>query len=81
MTNYSNSNINADRKIIKNEEVEKGRKNKHDYFKRQTGKIAHDKSWTWLRKGNLKRKTEVLLKAVQNNVRRTNYIKAKINNT
>ena len=27
----------------------------HGYFKRQTSEISHEKTWTWLRKGNLKR--------------------------
>ena len=35
----------------------------------------------WLRKGNLKRKTESLLIALQNKAIRTNYIKAKIDKT
>ncbi len=35
---------------------------------------------TWLRRGNLKRETESLLIAAQNNAIRTNYIKAKIDN-
>ena len=33
----------------------------YDYFKWQTSNIAHKKTWTWLRKGNLKRETEDLL--------------------
>ena len=36
---------------------------------------------TTLRKGNLKRKTESLLMAAQNNAIRTSYIKTKIDNT
>ena len=35
----------------------------------------------WLRKGNLKRETESLLIAAQNNARRTNHIKARIDKT
>ena len=38
-------------------------------------------TWTWLRKENLKRKTESLLIAAQNNAIGTNYIKAKIDNS
>ena len=41
-------------------------------------KISHVKTWIWLRKGNLKRETESLLIAEQNNAIRTNYVKAKI---
>ena len=35
--------------------------------------ISHDKTWTWLRKGNLKKETD--------NAIRTNHIKARIDNT
>ena len=35
-------------------------------------------TWTWQWKGNFKRETEYLLRPAQNNVIRTNYIKAKI---
>ena len=48
----------------------------HVYFKRQTGKIAHEKNQTWLRMGNLKRKTESLLITAENNAIKTNYINA-----
>ena len=39
-------------------------------------KISHDKTWTWLRKGNFKRETESLLIAAKNIAKRTNHIKA-----
>ena len=39
-------------------------------FKRLTSDISHKKTWTWLRKGNLKRETESLLIAAQNNALR-----------
>ena len=39
--------------------------------------ISHDKTWTWLRKGNFKRDTESLLMAAQNSAIRTNHIKAR----
>ena len=42
--------------------------------------ISHQKTWTWLRKGNLKRETESLLIAAQNNAI-TNHIKARIDKT
>ena len=38
-------------------------------FKRLIGNISHAKTWTWLRKWNLQRKTEFLLIAAQNNAR------------
>ena len=47
-------------------------------FKRLISNISHEKTWTWLRKGNLKRETKSLLIAPQNNTIRTNYIKARI---
>ena len=47
-------------------------------FKRRINNISHQKTWTWLRKGNLKRETESLLIAAQDNVIRTNHIKARI---
>ena len=40
--------------------------------------ISHDRTWTWLRKGNFKRETESLLTAAQNSAIRTNHIKARI---
>ena len=39
-----------------------------------------EKTWTWLRKGNLKRETEFLLLAAKNIAVRTNYVKMKIDN-
>ena len=43
--------------------------------------ISHQKTWTWRRKGNLKRETESLLIAAQDNAIRTNHIKARIDKT
>ena len=48
-------------------------------FKRLINNISHQKTWTWLRKGNLKR--ESLLIAAQDNAIRTNHIKARIDKT
>ena len=50
-------------------------------FKRLINNISHDKTWTWLRKGNFKRETESLLIAAQDNAIRTNHIKARIGKT
>ena len=47
-------------------------------FKRLINNISHEKTWTWLRKGNFKRKIESLQIAAQNNAIRTNHIKAGI---
>ena len=41
----------------------------------------HNKTWTWLRKGNFKREIESLLIAAQNNAIRINHIKARIDKT
>ena len=51
------------------------------HFKRLINNISHLKTWTWLRKGNLKRETEPLLIAAQDNAIRTNHIKARIDKT
>ena len=50
-------------------------------FKRLINNISHQKTWTLLRKGNLKRETESLLIAAQDNAIRTNHIKARIDKT
>ena len=50
-------------------------------FKRLISNISHQKTWTWIRKGNLKRETETLLRAAQDNAIRTNHIKARIDKT
>ena len=50
-------------------------------FKRLINNISHDKTWTWLRKGNFKRKTESLLIAAKYSAIRTNHIKARIDKT
>ena len=34
----------------------------YGYFKRQTKDITHELTWTWLRRGNLKRETETEIK-------------------
>ena len=53
----------------------------YERFKRLINNMSHDKTWTWLRKGNFKRETESLLIAAQNNAIRTNHIKMKIDKT
>ena len=50
-------------------------------FKRLMNKISHKKTRTWQRKGNLKREIESLLIAAQNNGKRTNHIKVRIDMT
>ena len=46
------------------------------YFKQQSGEISLKNTRKRLRKENLKRETESLLIATQNNTIKTNYIKA-----
>ena len=59
-----------------------GNKNgKENNFKRLKNNITHDKTWTWLRKGNFKRETESLLIAAQDNAMRMNHIKVRIDKT
>ena len=53
----------------------------HGRFKRLINNISHAKTWTWLRKGNIKRETESLLISAQNNAIRTNHIKVRIDKT
>ena len=47
-------------------------------FKRRINNISHNKTWTWLRKGNFKRETESQPIATQTNAVRTNHIKPRI---
>ena len=60
---------------------QKWEKQPYGRFKRLINNISHQKTWTWLRKGNLKREMESFLIAAQNNVIRTNHIKARIDQT
>ena len=58
-----------------------GEKQHNGRFKRLINIISHQKTWTWLRKRNLKRETESLLTTAQDNAIRTNHIKARIDET
>ena len=53
----------------------------YGHFKKLINNISHEKTCTWLRKGNFKRETESLLMAVHNTAIRTNHIKARIDKT
>ena len=44
----------------------------------RTDENSQEKTWTWLRKGNIKREIEFLQIAVQNDAIKPNYIKVKI---
>ena len=50
----------------------------HGQFMMEMDEIASENSWSWLRTGYLKKETEGLLVAAQNQALRTNAIKAKI---
>ena len=58
-----------------------GGKQLYGRFKRLVNNISNQKTWTWLRKENLKRETESFLIAAQDNAIRTNHIKARIDKT
>lgn len=50
----------------------------HGQFLRQTEDVRTEDSWLWLRRGTLKRETESLITAAQEQALRTNYRRAKI---
>ena len=50
-------------------------------FKRLTRDISHEKTWTWLRKGNLKKEIESIQIVAQINAIKTNHIKVRIDTT
>ena len=47
-------------------------------YLRQTKEVRSDQCWVWLQNGDLKRETESLIVADQNEIIRTNLVKAKI---
>ena len=47
-------------------------------YLRQTKEVTSDQCWAWLQNGDLKRETESLIVAAQNQSIRTNLVKAKI---
>ena len=49
----------------------------HGQYLRQTKKVRSDQDWAWLQNGDLKRETETLIVAAQNQSIRTNLVKAK----
>ena len=50
----------------------------HGQFERQTKEMRSEESWMWLQRGTLKRETESLITAAQEQALRTNYRRAKI---
>ena len=64
-----------------NQKTKMGRKQLYGCFKQLTSDISHEKTWTWLKMGNIKRETESLLIAAQNNALWTNHMKSRIDKT
>ena len=77
----NNTDNTIDNRMTKTRKQKWEGKQLHGRFKRLINNISHDKTWTWLRKGNFKRETESLLMAPQNSPIRTNHIKARIDKT
>ena len=50
----------------------------HGQFVRETEDQSNEETWRWLKQGSLKRETEALIIAAQDQALRTNYIKATI---
>ena len=50
----------------------------HGQYLMQTKEVRSDQCWAWLQNGDLKRKTENLIVAAENQSIRTNLVKAKI---
>ena len=50
----------------------------HGQYLRQTKEVRSDQCWAWLLNGDLKRETESLIVAAQNQSIRTNLVKARI---
>ena len=55
-----------------------GEKALHGWYLRQTKEVKSEQSWVCLQNGDLKRETESLIVAAQNESIRTNLVKAKI---
>ena len=77
----NNTDNTIDNRMTKTRKQKWEEKQLHGRFKRLINNISHDKTCTWLRKGNFKRETESLLMAAQNSAIRTNHIKSRIDKT
>ena len=66
--------------VLKKAKKEKTLRKKasHGQYLRQTKEVRSEQSWVWLQNGDLKRETESLIVAAQNQSIRTNLVKAKI---
>ena len=58
-----------------------GREGLYGQFLRQTDSEQNEKTWEWLQRGDLKRETEALITAAQDQAIKTNNIKANIDKT
>ena len=74
----NNTDNTINKRMTKTRKQKWEEKQLHGRFKRLINNISHDKTWTWLRKGNFKRETESLLMAAQNSAITSNRIKARI---
>ena len=79
--NCSSGNINSAGTTTKSRKLKWEENHQYGFVNWQTIDIAHEKTKTWLQKENLRRETESLLIAAQNNVTKTNYIKRETDNT
>ena len=77
----NNTDITIDDRMTITRKQKWDKKQLYGHFKRLINTILHQKTWTWLRKGNLKRETVSLLIVAQNNAIRINHIKAMIDKT
>ena len=50
----------------------------HGQYQRQTREVASEGSWQWLTRGELKKETEGMLMAAQEQALRTRYIQNKV---
>ena len=77
----NNTDNTIDNRMTKTRKRKWEGKQLHRCFKRLINNISHDKTWTWIRKGNFKREIESLLMAAQNSAIRSNHIKVRIDKT
>ena len=77
----NNTDNTIDNRMIKTRKQKWEGKQLYGRFKQLINNISHDKTRTWLRKGNFLRETESLLMAAENSAIRTNHIKARIDKT
>ena len=80
-SNTNNTKRTTNKQNKNKKETKWEEKQLYRHFKRQTSDISVEKTWTWIKNGNLNRETESLLNAAQNNVIRTIYVKARIDKT